>query len=158
MLAYTLFAALFFSSASAQNWTAYRILPNSTSVPNAVCLDGSPPLYYVSPGFGDGVDKWEIHMEGGAWCRGDDCSDWWGYRSTWADPDVMAPDAMASTGYFNRSDGTNAMARWNFVFIRYCEFLTQALGAPEPLIFNPLTPLPGRRTYPKNPPTLGDGW
>ena len=60
-------------------------------------------------------------MEGGAWCRGDECSGWWGYRSTWVDPDVMPPDAMASTGYFNRSDASNAMRNWNFVFIRYCD-------------------------------------
>ena len=107
--------AIFFllATSRAQNWTAYRILPNETAVENALCLDGSPPLYYFSPGFGEGASKWEIHMEGGAWCRGDECASWWGYRSTWVDPDVLPSDAMANTGYFNRSDASNAMRSWN---------------------------------------------
>ena len=61
------------------NWTAHRLFDAAKPPTNARCLDGSPPLYYHSPGFGDGVDKWEIHMEGGAWC-GDaqGCTGWWG--------------------------------------------------------------------------------
>ena len=35
----------------------------------AVCLDGSPSAYYLSPGSGAGADKWYIHMQGGGWCR-----------------------------------------------------------------------------------------
>eukprot|EP00729_Bicosta_minor_P010277 gene10277-14308_t len=64
---------------------------------NAICLDGGPPLYYHPPGSGDGVDKWQIHMEG--------------------DADVLPPDAQAVTGYFNRSLATNPMANWNYIFI-----------------------------------------
>jgi hypothetical protein len=65
------------------NWTAHRLFEAAKTPPagtHAVCLDGSPPLYYYSAGFGDGVDKWEIHMEGGAWCGENDCATWWGYR------------------------------------------------------------------------------
>ena len=42
------------------------------------------------------MDKWEIHMEGGAWC-GDaqSCTTWWGFRSSLVDPDVLLPDAQA---------------------------------------------------------------
>ena len=100
-------------------WQAYRLTADKTGVPNAVCLDGSPPLYYHSPGFGDGVDRWEIHMEGGAWCESaEDCYGWWGYRSTYADPDTLPEDAQAQCGYFNRTAPTNLMRNWNFVFIR----------------------------------------
>ena len=103
-------------------WTAHRLFPNVTSVVDATCLDGSPPLYYHSPGFGDGVDKWQIHHEGGAWCgSAEECVGWWGFRSTLVDPDQLPQDAQASTGYFNRSEPKNAMANWNFVFIRYCD-------------------------------------
>ena len=28
-----------------------------------VCLDGSPPAYHLSPGFGTGVNNWLVHME-----------------------------------------------------------------------------------------------
>lgn len=50
------------------NWTAHRLLGAVEAPERALCLDGSPPLYYLSPGSGDGVDKWEIHMEGGESC------------------------------------------------------------------------------------------
>ena len=57
-------AAAVLSTATSEgaNWTAYR-LPEAIKPPqSAMCLDGSPPLYYVSPGSGEGVNKWEIHM------------------------------------------------------------------------------------------------
>ena len=34
----------------------------------AVCLDGTPGVYYIAKGTGDGVNKWYIHHEGGGWC------------------------------------------------------------------------------------------
>jgi len=119
------FAAVFLprlAFAAFPAWSAVRLTPEKTRVPNAVCLDGSPPLYYLSPGFGDGVDKWQIHHEGGAWCgSAEDCYGWWGFRSTDVDPDSMPQDALANTGYFNRSSPSNSMWNWNFVFIR-CKF------------------------------------
>ena len=117
------------------NWTAFR-LPDAAKAPqNARCLDGSPPLYYHSPGFGDGADKWEIHMEGGAWCGGaQECTTWWGFRSSLVDPDIEPPDYQAVTGYFNRSLETNPMANWNYVFIRYCDGWSFAGGMDEPQV------------------------
>jgi hypothetical protein len=81
------------------NWTAHRLFDAAKPPQNALCLDGSPPLYYFSPGSGDGVHKWEIHMEGGAWC-GDaqSCLDWWGFRSSLVDPDVLPPSTNAEMG------------------------------------------------------------
>ncbi|THU74015.1 hypothetical protein C4D60_Mb04t28900 [Musa balbisiana] len=35
----------------------------------AVCLDGSPPAYHLSAGFGSGVNNWLVHLEGGGWCN-----------------------------------------------------------------------------------------
>lgn len=34
----------------------------------AVCLDGTPPAYYLRPGKGLGLNRWIIHFNGGAWC------------------------------------------------------------------------------------------
>ncbi|KAL1551563.1 [Wnt protein] O-palmitoleoyl-L-serine hydrolase [Salvia divinorum] len=34
----------------------------------AVCLDGTPPAYAYSPGFGDGIDNWHVYLQGGGWC------------------------------------------------------------------------------------------
>ena len=115
------------------NYTAVRLWPNATAVENALCLDGSPPLYYISPGWGDGADKWQLHHEGGAWCgSAEECYGWWGYRSTLVDPDVMAPTAMDNMGYFNRSSESNSMYNWNFVFIRYCDGWSFATDLDQP--------------------------
>jgi hypothetical protein len=140
-----LLAALAASASAALNapppggwpaWTAHRVWPNQTSVAAPFCLDGSPPLYYVSPGFGDGAAKWQLHHEGGAWCGdAESCSTWWGYRSTLVDPDSMPFDAMANTGYFNRTSSTNSMWDWNFVFIRYCDGWSFASDRSEPSFF-----------------------
>jgi hypothetical protein len=35
---------------------------------NAVCLDGTPGMYYHRNGTGTGANKWYIHQEGGGWC------------------------------------------------------------------------------------------
>eukprot|EP01052_Picozoa_sp_SAG31_P031346 SAG31_NODE_3312_length_4432_cov_2.870298_1_plen_169_part_00 len=35
----------------------------------AVCLDGTPGAYYLSPGTGSGSDSWYIHQQGGGWVR-----------------------------------------------------------------------------------------
>jgi hypothetical protein len=88
------------SGSVGSNWTAVRLLDAAKPPQNARCLDGSPPLYYHSPGFDDGVDKWEIHMEGGAWC-GDaqSCTTWWGFRSSLVDPDVLLPDAQVQLSF-----------------------------------------------------------
>ena len=122
------------TKAPGANWTAFR-LDQAAKTHNAVCLDGSPPLYYHSPGTGDGADKWEIHMEGGAWCgSAQECTGWWGFRSSTVDPDSLAPDAQAVTGYFNRSLETNPMKDWNYIFVRYCDGWSFAGNRDEPQI------------------------
>jgi hypothetical protein len=116
-------------------WTAVRLWPNATEVVDATCLDGSPPLYYISPGWGDGASKWQIHHEGGAWCGGaDDCYGWWGFRSTLVDPDVMPSDQNANMGYFNRTEPQNSMSNWNYVFIRYCDGWSFASNRAQPTV------------------------
>lgn len=116
-------------------WRAVRLFANATTDASAVCLDGSPPLYYVSPGWGAGARRWLLHMEGGAWCgSAAECVGWWGYRSTLADPDVLPADAQAATGYFNRSEPRNSMADWTYVFIRYCDGFSFASDAAAPQV------------------------
>ena len=116
-------------------WTATRLFSNVTTDDTAVCLDGSPPLYYVSPGWGAGANKYLLHMEGGAWCGSpEECVGWWGYRSTLVDPDVLPQDAQASTGYFNRSEPKNSMADWTWVFIRYCDGFSFSSDVDAPAI------------------------
>lgn len=37
----------------------------------AVCLDGSPPAYFLDRGSGEGADNWVVFFEGGGWCNSD---------------------------------------------------------------------------------------
>jgi len=105
-------------------WNASWIFKNMTTVDNAVCLDGSPPLYWLSPGFGDGADKWQMHHVGGAWCTDPaGCMNWWGWGNTLLEPAYLPPinPQTQSYQYFNRSHPDNAMWNWNYVFM-HCEF------------------------------------
>jgi len=135
MMRFTLlFSSPVLTAAAAGDWTAHR-LPEAAKAPqNARCLDGSPPLYYHSPATSEAAkDKWEIHMEGGAWCSDAlSCTNWWGFRSTDVDPDVEPADWQAVTGYLNRSLETNPMRDWNYVFIRYCDGFSFVGGLDQP--------------------------
>ncbi|XP_041997415.1 pectin acetylesterase 11-like [Salvia splendens] len=51
-------------------------LLDSAIARGAVCLDGTPPAYAYSPGFGDGYDNWHVFLQGGGWCQNvDACLD-----------------------------------------------------------------------------------
>ena len=60
---------------------ASQVKLDQHTFPEAKCLDGSPPLYYVRDGWGSGKDSWVLYHEGMGFC-GDDksCLD----RSKWA--------------------------------------------------------------------------
>ena len=47
--------------------TGYSLV-DAAKTDNAVCLDGTPGLYYHRPGTSTGAKKWYIHQEGGGWC------------------------------------------------------------------------------------------
>lgn len=40
-----------------------KIMIIAEDLPFTVCLDGSPPAYHLSPGFGIGVDNWLVQFE-----------------------------------------------------------------------------------------------
>lgn len=92
----------------------------------AVCLDGTPGAYYISPGSGSGAASWYIHHQGGGWCRSlTDCLD----RSS-TDlgtslkyPKVQPATAMAGqSGAMSRDQSLNPqMHNWNHVWIKYCD-------------------------------------
>jgi hypothetical protein len=92
----------------------------------AVCLDGTPGAYYISPGAGSGATSWYIHHQGGGWCRSlTDCL----HRST-TDlgtsvkyPPTQPATAMAGqSGAMSRDQALNPqMYNWNHVWIKYCD-------------------------------------
>jgi len=88
---------------------------------HAKCLDGTPPVYYHIPGWGDGADKWFIHQQGGGWCYSiEDCvgRSKGSLGSTSKDPKTRT----LGGGYFAYDNTTNPlMWNWNKIEIRYCD-------------------------------------
>ncbi|KAG6529603.1 hypothetical protein ZIOFF_011812 [Zingiber officinale] len=86
----------------------------------AVCLDGSPPAYHLSSGWGSGLRSWVVHLEGGGWCRNPTTC---GYRK---DSALGSSNKMDAQSYFS-GILTNDQAlnpdfyNWNRVKIRYCD-------------------------------------
>ncbi|KAG6477895.1 pectin acetylesterase 7-like [Zingiber officinale] len=85
----------------------------------AVCLDGSPPAYHFSPGFGSGVNNWLVHMEGGGWCRNvEECVERKGnfrgsskYMKPLSFSGILGDNQKANPDFYN----------WNRIKIRYCD-------------------------------------
>jgi len=89
----------------------------------AACLDGTPPAYYFSPGFGTGVNKWYVHHEGGGWCYNlEDC---FRRSSTALGTTKVAPKTYNFSkfgGYFSIDPRVNTlMFNWNKIFLYYCD-------------------------------------
>ncbi|KAI3692355.1 hypothetical protein L6452_32169 [Arctium lappa] len=87
----------------------------------AVCLDGSPPAYQLAKGFGDGVNSWLVHIQGGGWCDTvDDCV----YRKT-MDNGLGSSKLMPVlnfTGILSNEQEQNPnFYNWNRVIMRYCD-------------------------------------
>ena len=85
-----------------------------------MCLDGSPPGYYMRPGTGDGANKWVLHLMGGAWCYNtNDCYErsktTLGTTTLWNETAVflgiLSDDATTNPDFYN----------WNAVFFIYCD-------------------------------------
>ncbi|XP_072989149.1 pectin acetylesterase 8-like [Typha latifolia] len=85
----------------------------------AVCLDGSPPAYHFSPGFGSGMNNWLVHMEGGGWCR--NAQECLGRRDTFrGSSKYMKP--MSFSGILGNNEKSNPdFYNWNRIKIRYCD-------------------------------------
>jgi len=87
----------------------------------AVCLDGTPGVYYLEEGSGDGVDKWYIHHQGGGWCESmDDCLE--RSRGDLGSSKAYPPTAGLGGGYFSSDPKENPlMHNWNKVHMNYCD-------------------------------------
>ncbi|XP_047963986.1 pectin acetylesterase 7-like isoform X2 [Salvia hispanica] len=68
LLALTLLSLVAAGIIVAGNMVPITLL-DSAVARGAVCLDGTPPAYAYSPGFGDGVDNWHVYLQGGGWCE-----------------------------------------------------------------------------------------
>jgi len=102
-----------------QTWSLQLL--TSSLANGAACLDGSPPAYYLRPGFGDGVNKWLLFHEGGGWCTSlNDCL---ARSKTTLGSSKTYPDTWTNNdGYFSPDTTVNPlMYNWNMVYFKYCD-------------------------------------
>lgn len=88
----------------------------------AVCLDGSPPAYYLREGRGDGQTKWFVFFEGGGWCY--DPKQCWLRSKTILGSSKDYPASIDKLMKFYLSSSKRAnplMYNWNTVYVRYCD-------------------------------------
>ncbi|KAK9077770.1 hypothetical protein SSX86_006108 [Deinandra increscens subsp. villosa] len=94
---------------------------DSAVAKGAVCLDGSPPAYQLDKGFGDGINNWLVHIQGGGWCYTiQDCVS----RKTY--DNGLGSSKLMQELYFsgilsNRKDQNPNFYNWNRVYMRYCD-------------------------------------
>lgn len=95
-------------------------LVDAAKVDNAVCLDGSPGLYYHRAGTGSGVNKWYIHQEV---VDGAALSVLAGRSHTNLGSSINYTSTISSnSGYFSLDPSTNPlMYNWNMVYFKYCD-------------------------------------
>ena len=94
----------------------------------AVCNDGSPYAFYVSPGSGAGADDWLVFLKGGGACFDDEsCARRWVQQPFFMRQQrTVVPDWSPGTtegeqaGLFARDHADNHFADWNFVYLLYC--------------------------------------
>lgn len=86
----------------------------------AVCLDGSLPAYHFDNGFGDAVNNWIVHIEGGGWCHDvDGCH--FRTKTRLGSSNQMA-DQIPFAGILSNEQQFNPdFYNWNRVKVRYCD-------------------------------------
>ncbi|KAK4802346.1 hypothetical protein SAY86_000549 [Trapa natans] len=86
----------------------------------AVCLDGSPPAYHFSQGFGAGVNNWLVFFEGGGWCSS--VADCLARRDTRLGSSKYMTKELSFSGIFSNKQNYNPdFYNWNKVKVRYCD-------------------------------------
>ncbi|XP_017253447.1 pectin acetylesterase 8 [Daucus carota subsp. sativus] len=86
----------------------------------AVCLDGSPPAYHMSKGFGAGINNWLVHFEGGGWCNNaTTCLD---RINTRLGSSKQMTKVLSFSGMFsNKAKFNPDFYDWNTIKVRYCD-------------------------------------
>lgn len=121
------------------------VLNDSQGDPQATCLDGSPPAYHMSAGWGKGSTRWIVFLEGGSWCPDRNLcrkraatalgSSELMSRSV-AFQGILANDSSANPNFFD----------WNIVYIRYCSGASFSSNATVMMGSNQLRMM-GRRVF-----------
>ncbi|KAG4951797.1 hypothetical protein JHK85_045664 [Glycine max] len=95
------------------------ILVENAESKGAVCLDGSPPAYHFDKGFGEGINSWIVHIEGGGWCNNiESCLD---RKDTRLGSSKQMEDIYFSGILSNEQQFNPDFYNWNRVKVRYCD-------------------------------------
>ena len=111
------------SSNECKKGSIRKLLLDETKYPDALCIDGSRPAYYLRKGFGDGENKWFVHFEGGGWCY--DYAQCVQRKKTPVGSSNKYPSCVESDSmkfYMSGVESNNPMMyNWNIVHVRYCD-------------------------------------
>ncbi|KAH0646735.1 hypothetical protein KY290_034331 [Solanum tuberosum] len=95
------------------------LLQNATAQ-GAVCLDGSPPAYYLHRGFDSGLSNWIVFLDGGGWCES--ISDCQGRKTTENGSSKYMMNQTNFLGILHNTTKLNPdFYNWNKVWIGYCD-------------------------------------
>ena len=88
-----------------------------------MCLDGSPPGYYMGAGSGDGANKWILFLVGGGWCSSTiSCyEESFGRLGSTANETLWPPVGQLFGIMANDSAVNPDFYNWNRVLIVYCD-------------------------------------
>lgn len=114
-----------------------HLLPNS-SANGAVCLDGSPPGFYLRNGTNLEKSKWIIFFQGGAWCHDEDSC----YQRSY----TALGSSTCLRGYLraevyggllsNQAKYNPEFFNWSSVFVPYCDGASFTGDREKPLEVN----------------------
>jgi len=104
-----------------QTMTGY-LLTDAAKLDGALCLDGTPGLYYHRKGTGSGANKWYIHQEGGGWCSSVDSCRSRSLSLLGSSLNYTSTISMMDYEYFSLDPAINPlMYNWNSVYFKYCD-------------------------------------
>lgn len=103
-----------------------RVVVDQAAYPDALCNDGTAPVFYYRPGSNNNRDRWLVYLKGGGSCwDADSCIGRGGSlvgSDYWMQPefDTLEPDEGAN-GIFNPNPAVNPdFSDWNHVYMVYC--------------------------------------
>ncbi|KAL4570385.1 hypothetical protein LXL04_026037 [Taraxacum kok-saghyz] len=119
-LQHTLLCVLIFLKTESTSGEGITIIEGAVAK-GAVCLDGSPPAYQFDAGFGDGLQNWLVHMQGGGWCNSvEDCQK--RTKNLYGSSNNMKSTDYNFTGIMSNKQELNPnFFNWNRVVLRYCD-------------------------------------
>ena len=100
----------------------------------AVCLDGTPPAYYLRPGRDLGTNRWIIHFNGGAWCF-DEAACLERSRGSLGSTKHLPPSPPVIQGINSANEQINPdFFDWNLVWVVYCDGASFTGDRQDPVV------------------------